>query len=185
MGFHRGFTRDGVKMGITSDYVDFCLGLKYKDLPVEVVDKVKQLGLDYIGTAAYGTQADSSRAMSILKRSAFIEEHADQWLHNPKVLEMIQRIYCHHDPKLDKLLPEKFPARAVIKTKDGRKLEAFFERPYGDGLNPMPYEEVSKKCTTLASSIYLARRVKESEEKIRKFEKVQNFGEGVKLLAKK
>jgi 2-methylcitrate dehydratase PrpD len=124
-------------------------------------------------------------AMSILKRKAFIEEHADQWLHDPKVLGMIQRIYCHHDPKLDKLLPEKFPARAVIKTKDGRKLEAFFENPYGDRSNPMPYEEVSRKYATLASSIYSARRVKEIEEKIRKFEKVQNFGDVVKLLAKK
>jgi hypothetical protein len=49
----------------------------------------------------------------------------------------------------------------------------------------MPYEEVSKKYATLASSIYSARRVKEIEEKIRKFEKGQNFGEVVKFLAKK
>ena len=50
-------------MGITSDYVDFCLGLKYEDLPSEVVDYVKRLGLDFVGTAAYGTLADSSKTM--------------------------------------------------------------------------------------------------------------------------
>jgi hypothetical protein len=49
----------------------------------------------------------------------------------------------------------------------------------------MPYEEASRKYAPLASSICLSRRVKEIEGKIRKFEKVRNFGEGVRLLAKK
>jgi 2-methylcitrate dehydratase PrpD len=124
-------------------------------------------------------------AQSILKRSAFVEEHAERWIHDPQVLDVIKRIYCHHDTELDKLLPEKFPARAVIETKDGRKLEAYFERPYGDGLNPMPYEEVRTKYASLAKTLYSAKRIKEIEEKMRQFEKIQDFGEVVQLLAKK
>ncbi|MCK5552660.1 MAG: MmgE/PrpD family protein, partial [Deltaproteobacteria bacterium] len=50
-------------MGITSDYVDFCLGLKYEDLPSGILEYVKKLGLDFVGAAAYGTLADSSKTM--------------------------------------------------------------------------------------------------------------------------
>jgi 2-methylcitrate dehydratase PrpD len=50
-------------MGITNDYVDFCLGLTYEELPSEVVEYVKKLGLDFVGTAAYGTLADSSKTI--------------------------------------------------------------------------------------------------------------------------
>ena len=50
-------------MGITSDYVDFCLSVKFKDLPSEVLESVKRLGLDFAGTAAYGTLSPSSKSM--------------------------------------------------------------------------------------------------------------------------
>ena len=99
-----------MKLGIASDYVDFCLALNYQDLPVEVVERVKQLKLDYIGTPAYGTQADSSRAMLEFIRSLNLKG------------------YCTLIGTSTKC-----PARAVIKTKDRRKREASFERPCGEG----------------------------------------------------
>ena len=40
-------------MGITSEYVDFCSGLKYEMIPAGVVAYVKRLCLDFIGNAAY------------------------------------------------------------------------------------------------------------------------------------
>ena len=107
-GVHIGLTSDGMKLGIASDYVDFCLALNYQDLPVEVVERVKQLKLDYIGTPAYGTQADSSRAMLEFIRSLNLKG------------------YCTLIGTSTKC-----SARVVIKTKDRRKREAFFERPAG------------------------------------------------------
>ncbi len=50
-------------MSITSDYIDFCLSLKYEELPSQLVSYTKRLCLDFVSTAAYGTLADSSKTM--------------------------------------------------------------------------------------------------------------------------
>jgi 2-methylcitrate dehydratase PrpD len=124
-------------------------------------------------------------AMAIIKRKAFIEEHSEKWLHSPKVKDMIRKIYCHQDPELDKLLPEKFPARAVIYTYDGRKYEKVLERPHGDGLQPLPLEELKEKYETLARNIFSEKRTREIEAKIMHLEGVKDFSEVTDLLVEK
>jgi len=121
-------------------------------------------------------------AMAIIRRRAFIEEHTEGWLHSPQVQDLISKIYCHHDSELDKLLPEKFPAKAVIHTKDGRKLEKIYERPVGDGLTPLSVDELREKYEPLASSIFSEKRVQEIEERVTHLEEVQDFGEIANLL---
>lgn len=122
-------------------------------------------------------------AMAIINRRAFIEEHTEEWLRSPRVREMIVKIYCHADPEMDKLLPEKFPARAVIQTTDGRRLEKMLERPHGDGLEPLPIEELREKYGTLARSIFSERGVQEIEKRILNLEEVKDFGEIADLLS--
>ncbi len=124
-------------------------------------------------------------AMALIKRRAFIEEHTEKWLRAPEVKEVIQKIYCHHAPELDQLLPEKFPARAVIRTRDGRTLEKMLERPHGDGQEPLPMEELREKYGTLASSLFSRKRAKEIEEKILNLERVKDFSEVADLLRRK
>ncbi|MFC1916910.1 MmgE/PrpD family protein [Chloroflexota bacterium] len=123
-------------------------------------------------------------AMAIIKRKSFIEEHTMAWIQSPQVKELISKIYCHADSELDKLLPEKFPARAVIQTKDGRKLEKMFEMPYGSGLNPLPLEELRWKYNTLARFVFSEKRAQEIEEGIMNLEKVQDFNRVGNLLSK-
>jgi 2-methylcitrate dehydratase PrpD len=105
-------------------------------------------------------------AMAIIKRRAFIEEHTEDWLQSSQVQDLISKIYCHHDPELDNLLPEKFPARAVIQTVDGRTFETTYEIPHGDGMNPLSLDELRGKYQPLASSIYSQERVQEIENRI-------------------
>lgn len=122
-------------------------------------------------------------AMAIIKRKAFVEEHAEGWLHSPQVKNLIEKIYCHHDPELDKLTPEKFPARVVIQTRDGEKFEKAVEVPHGDGLDPLSLEELRDKYGFLASSILSRKHVEEIEEMILQLEKVKDFGKVASLLA--
>ena len=42
------------KMGVAEGLVDFCRSLTYEDLPLEVITKVKELALDFIGVTARG-----------------------------------------------------------------------------------------------------------------------------------
>ncbi len=124
-------------------------------------------------------------AMSVLRRSAFIEEHQEKWLRAPQVQDMIQKIFCHHDPALDTLQPEKFPARAVIQTRDGRTLAKMCDRPHGDGLDPLTEEELTAKYEALTRKICPAKRAKEIKAKIGALEQVKDFSAVTKLLARK
>jgi 2-methylcitrate dehydratase PrpD len=124
-------------------------------------------------------------AMAIIKRKAFIEEHTEGWLHSPQVQNLIRKVYCHHDTELDKLLPEKFPARAVIYTTEGKKLEKMFKSPYGDGLVPLPMDELRGKYETLANNIFPKKRVQEIEKKIMHLEEVKDFGKIAVLLVRR
>lgn len=124
-------------------------------------------------------------AMAIIKRRAFIEEHTEEWLRSSLVRDLTQRIYCHHDPELDKLLPEKFPARAVIQTVDGRTLEKTYEIPHGDGMNPLSLDELRGKYAALASSIYSQKRVREIEDRIMHLEEISDFKTVAELLSNK
>jgi 2-methylcitrate dehydratase PrpD len=50
-------------MGITQELAKYCHGLKFQQLPEEVVDRVKYFFLDFIGVACRGSQEDSSKSM--------------------------------------------------------------------------------------------------------------------------
>jgi 2-methylcitrate dehydratase PrpD len=50
-------------MGITQELAKYCSALRYKQLPDEVIDRVKYFFLDFIGVACRGSQEDSSRSM--------------------------------------------------------------------------------------------------------------------------
>ena len=50
-------------MGITQELAGYCSGLKYHQLPDEVIDRVKYFFLDFIGLACRGSREDSSQSM--------------------------------------------------------------------------------------------------------------------------
>ena len=50
-------------MAITQELAKYCHSLKFRQLPEEVVDRVKYFFLDFIGVACRGSQEDSSRTM--------------------------------------------------------------------------------------------------------------------------
>jgi 2-methylcitrate dehydratase PrpD len=50
-------------MDITQEFAKYCSGLKFHQLPEEVIDRVKYFFLDFIGVAYRGSQVDSSRSI--------------------------------------------------------------------------------------------------------------------------
>ncbi len=124
-------------------------------------------------------------AMAILKRRAFIEEHTEEWIRSPEVAELIKKIFVHRDPELDKLRPEMDPARAVIYTNDGRKLEKFLKVARGDGLqDPLSMEEIRGKYEPLAKRIFSEKRRREIEKRIMSLEKAKDFSKIADFLGK-
>ena len=50
-------------MGITQELAKYCSGLKFRQLPEEVIGRVKYFFLDFIGVACRGSRGDSSQSM--------------------------------------------------------------------------------------------------------------------------
>src|SRR4030042_3148743 len=50
-------------MDITQDLAKYCHGLKFRQLPEEVIDRVKYFFLDFIGVACRGSQEASSQSI--------------------------------------------------------------------------------------------------------------------------
>jgi 2-methylcitrate dehydratase PrpD len=50
-------------MGITQEFAKYCSGLKFNQLPEEVIDRVKYFFLDFIGVACRGSQEESSKTI--------------------------------------------------------------------------------------------------------------------------
>jgi 2-methylcitrate dehydratase PrpD len=50
-------------MDITREMASYCQGLKFRQLPETVVDRVKYLFLDFLGVASRGSRADSSKSL--------------------------------------------------------------------------------------------------------------------------
>ena len=50
-------------MAITQELAEYCHSLKFRQLPEEVVDRVKYFFLDFVGVACRGSHEDSSRTM--------------------------------------------------------------------------------------------------------------------------
>jgi 2-methylcitrate dehydratase PrpD len=50
-------------MGITQELAKYCSELKFRQLPEEVIDRVKYFFLDFIGVACRGSQEDSSKSI--------------------------------------------------------------------------------------------------------------------------
>ncbi|MBU2536214.1 MAG: MmgE/PrpD family protein [Chloroflexi bacterium] len=50
-------------MGITSELVEFCASIKYEDISLEIVDRVKYHCLDFLGVAIRGSLVESSKTV--------------------------------------------------------------------------------------------------------------------------
>ena len=50
-------------IGATKAMVNFCTGLSHRELPPQVIDRVKYLALDFLGVAARGSRVESSQAV--------------------------------------------------------------------------------------------------------------------------
>lgn len=146
-------------------------GIDYKDIEEITVDVVNMAlravveprEIKYNPPNVVGAQFSLPYSVSVaaIRGRAFIEEYTDEMLGNPEVRAMMEKVKIVHTGKMDAYLPEFFAARATICTKDGSKFSGFVQHTKGDPENPMTWEELEAKFTTLAKlSIQSADKIK-------------------------
>lgn len=101
-------------------------------------------------------------------------------LGHPELIRFAEKVELSTDPELDRLFPEKVPARLIVHTAQGC-FEKLVENPLGDPLNPLDLPGLEAKFRTLTASYFSG---DEQERMIRAIESLEKdgFSEMLSLL---
>ena len=88
-----------------------------------------------------------STAILAVLGHADVDDYTDEVFRNPEIADLAARITCHEDPTLK---PDRFPARVVLTTRDGRRYEHSVPAQRGGPGNPMTREDHERKFTANA-----------------------------------
>ncbi|MBI2987673.1 MAG: MmgE/PrpD family protein [Deltaproteobacteria bacterium] len=180
--------------GLLHGFLDATLTLvKEHDIRAEDVAEVK------IKTTAhtYRRQADTARrrypktkytadqssyyttAVAILDRAVGPDQYSDEKLQDPRVRELVDKIFVEPDPKLDEFSS---PGIVEITTKKGEKYRCEVLRPKGHPMNPMTDADVEEKFRSLTGKFMGEKQMSEVVTTIYNLEKLDDIGKLVKLL---
>ncbi len=107
-----------------------------------------------------------------------------EWVENPAVLSLAQRVRVHTDPDMNMRRYDYPAARVSITLRDGRILEGSAASHYGDSRNPRPREELLDKFRTLASATLGESRTEEVIAATARLESLTDIRELTGLLTR-
>ncbi len=119
-------------------------------------------------------------AVAILDRQVKPEQFSDEKLRDPRLRELIDKIFIEPDPKLE----EKYSSggAAEITTKKGQKYRCEVLRPKGHPMNPMTDADVEEKFRSMAGKFMGEKQMKNVVDTIFNLEKLDDIGKLLKLL---
>ena len=123
-------------------------------------------------------------AVAMLYGKAGLGEYIPEKWESPEVKKMMERVFCIEDPELEKDYPQRWPATAEIRTKDGRRFFTRIDYPKGDPENPLSWEELIEKFDNLTKPIYSKGRRNRIIEKIQQLEKEEDITNLTSLFIK-
>ena len=88
-------------------------------------------------------------AALILDEKLTTAQFTEGRINAPDMKDMIHRVKVLAEPRYEKMFPEKKPAGAIIKTKDGKTFEAEVDFPKGDYRNPLNNDELLAKFDSM------------------------------------
>ncbi len=88
-------------------------------------------------------------ALALSRGHAGLDDFTHDSLHDPVILQILRKVFLHHDTQLTGLYPEKWPAKVVVKMQDGSQLDSYREFPKGEPQNPLNQDEIIGKFHTL------------------------------------
>ena len=122
-------------------------------------------------------------AVSLLYGRASLAEYAPGVADRPEVKEMMSRVRCIADPDLDANFPNRWPAWAEVRTRDGRHLRSEIEYPKGDPENALTWDEMRDKFRNLSSVVISERRQNKVIAAIESLDSMSDMRELGTLLA--
>ncbi len=109
-------------------------------------------------------------AIALLTGKAGLSVFTEEWLHNPAVRALMQRVECYYSPELDAHYPAEWRASASVEMTDGREFSANIRYPLGDPQNPLSWEQLEARFHELVAPV-----IEDKGERNRIIEKVKGL----------
>lgn len=92
-------------------------------------------------------------AIALITGQAGLSVFTDQWIQNPQLQALMQRVECYASPEIDKYYPEEWRATASVKMVDGNEYEASTRFALGDPNNPLSWEQLIARFHELTQPV--------------------------------
>ncbi len=100
-------------------------------------------------------------AIALLTGKAGLPVFTDEWIHNPRLRELMQRVECYTSPQLDNYYPSEWRASARVMMADGKEFSADVRYALGDPHNPLSWEQLKARFHELVAPIIVDKQKRE------------------------
>ena len=92
-------------------------------------------------------------AIALITGQAGRSVFTGEWLQDPHIRALMQRVDCYTSPELDAYYPAEWRASASVEMQDGRVFEAMIRYPLGDPQNPLSWEQLEARFHELVAPV--------------------------------
>lgn len=111
-------------------------------------------------------------AAALVDRQITPATFSEEKLKDPRIWQVIDKIKGEASVEFEKMFPAKQPSKVVVKTRAGKRYEAYLEYPKGDPREPMTEEDLETKFNSLSKRFLSRERQKEIKDMVFACEKV-------------
>ena len=97
--------------------------------------------------------APFAAAVALVRGAAGYPDYSLSNVADPVIRSLMARTDCYRDPGLDANYPERWPAAAEVRLRDGRKVSTRIEYATGEPENPVPREGLIAKFVSLSENL--------------------------------
>jgi len=97
-------------------------------------------------------------AIALLTGTAGLSVFTNEWIHDSKVQELMQRVECYSSLELDEYYPTEWRASASVRMTDGREFSANVRHALGDPHNPLSWEQLETRFHDLVTPVIVEER---------------------------
>ena len=123
-------------------------------------------------------------SVALVKGKAGLDSFSNESLSDQAIRDLMGKVEVIADPEFDKQYPGKWPAKAELKTRDGKEYSALVEFPLGDPENPIKDMDLQAKFKSLASTALKPERVECIVNSVARTEKIRDIRLLTKFLVK-
>jgi 2-methylcitrate dehydratase PrpD len=97
-------------------------------------------------------------AIAIAYQDASLEQFSDENFNSPQIRSLMGKVALKKSDRIEQNFPAEWAADVAVELTNGKRVETHVRFPKGDPQNPLSWEELSAKFSSLASRVFPAGR---------------------------